>query len=110
MSSPKDVSQIKSLILIAGTSSLNIDNGGYSTRDEFLRSQEYQPSSESVEIEDTSVSTLSLPIPVASQPSTALKLGGPYSLDSYTVCREQNNGFQLFCIPKKQADKVWNTP
>lgn len=90
----------QSEVLVAGNSSEYIDNGGYATKDEFLKAQEYQPSSDY-----TSSDEKYNPVPV--QPSIPFTLGRPYFLNPNTVCREQYGGLQLICLPKAQAERAW---
>ncbi|MEG4408224.1 hypothetical protein [Microcoleus sp. MON2_D5] len=71
-----------SKVLVAGNSSEYIDNGGYATKDEFLKAQDYQPSSDYASPDEKYN-----PVPV--RPSIPLRLGIPYFLNPNTVCREQ---------------------
>jgi len=93
-----DKSQSK--VLVAGNSSEYIDNGGYATKDEFLKAQDYQPSSDY-----TSPDEKYNPVPI--QPSIPFRLGIPYFLNPNIVCREQYGGLQLICLPKEQAERAW---
>ena len=93
-----DKSQSK--VLVAGNSSEYIDNGGYATKDEFLKAQDYQPSSDYASPDEKYN-----PVPV--RPSIPFRLGTPYFLNPNTVCREQYGGLQLVCLPKEQAERVW---
>jgi hypothetical protein len=90
----------QSEVLVAGNSSEYIDNGGYATKDEFLKAQDYQPSSDYASPDEKYN-----PVPV--RPSIPFRLGTPYFLNPNTVCREQYGGLQLVCLPKEQAERVW---
>jgi len=90
----------QSEVLVAGNSSEYIDNGGYATKDEFLKAQDYQPSSDYASPDEKYNA-----VPV--RPSIQLRLGTPYFLNPNTVCREQYGGLQLVCLPKEQAERVW---
>ena len=97
---PISTYKTQSEVLVAGNSSEYIDNGGYATKDEFLKAQDYQPSSDY-----TSPDEKYNPVPV--QPSIPFRLGIPYFLNPKTVCREQYGGLQLVCLPKEQAERAW---
>ena len=98
--SPISTYKTQSEVLVAGNSSEYIDNGGYATKDEFLKAQDYQPSSDYASPDEKYNA-----VPV--RPSIQLRLGTPYFLNPNTVCREQYGGLQLVCLPKEQAERVW---
>lgn len=92
--------QSRGEILIAGSSYQYIENGGYSTRSEYLKSREYQPSVDYRTFNEK-------PIAVQSRNPYPLTLEKPYSVNSNIICREQSDGLQLVCFPKEDAERIW---
>lgn len=86
--------------LVAGSSYQYVENGGYSTRIEYLKSREYQPSIDYRAFNEK-------PIAVQSRNPYPLTLGKPYSVNSNIICREQSDGLQLVCFPKEEAERIW---